>query len=107
MKKKLCLVLALSIPAYCTADALGTIARVAVRDTAVYITMSPRAGSRAACATNSSWDYAFPIVSDGGKGKLSLALTAYSTKATVNVQSLDSCTTYSNMQDIDYLILED
>jgi len=83
------------------------IVKVAVRkDESVYFNTDPAPSSRPGCATN-SWHYAFKVNSDAGKGMLSLAITAHTTKALIGVQSLGTCDTYHNMEDVDYIILEE
>jgi len=99
-------VILLAAPVATAGDGRGVVSRITARADVVYIRISPAPEERAACATN-HWHYAFSISDVTGRATLSMALAAYSAKTPVTVKSASTCTHYSNMEDVRYLILEE
>lgn len=87
-------------------DVTGKIVRLSVQNGIAYIKTEPRPPVKPGCASNPSWDYAFSIIDETGKATLSLSLSAYASKATVQVKAKFNCTLIGNMDDVNYLILE-
>ena len=103
------LLVAMVVGLVCTqavsADATGKIVKIAVRYGKAYIKVEPAPATRPACATNGSYHYAFPVTDDNGKATFSMVMTAYTTKAKVSVQALETCTHYSGLEDVSYIAL--
>jgi hypothetical protein len=87
-------------------DVSGIIDRITIVNDVVFLKTYPEPPTREACSSNVYWHYAFPLNSEGNKGNLSLALSAYATKSPVTIRSRDTCTHIGDLEDINYIILE-
>ena len=110
MNKKL-LLIAIGVFGFCSnanSDATNSIVtRITVLDDVAFIKVTPVPATRPTCSDNGAWHYAFNVTNDTGKSTFSLALAAYAAKTKVTVKSKNICTHYPNMEDVQYLILEE
>ncbi len=80
--------------------------RMAIVGNIVYLKVTPTPTDKISCATNTSYDYTFPLGTDGANGWLSMAMAAYMADTPVTVRSLNSCNNIADTQDVNFLVLE-
>ena len=70
----------------------------------VFLAIDPKPTNAPACQTNDKWNYVFDGSTEAGRIYLSIALSAYAANKDVWLKGDDSCTIYTNVEDLGYIV---
>jgi hypothetical protein len=91
--------------AYAQSNVTSTVTSVSGENGAffVYVSTAP-GGTIPNCATSGSYRYAINPGTASGAAQIAVALTAYTTKATIFIAGKGTCTTWPDTEDVNYIV---